>query len=127
MELAKKDGETDVEARYGLPNLYAQGTSKHAKAFNCEQRSHQQIFETFPQVCLLAMVGAVHYPITAALNTCVYTIGRYSMSMAYANADGDAAKRYSSPLARFIWYGYLSTIVVSIVSSISFVVGKPVL
>jgi hypothetical protein len=33
--LAKADGEPDVDERYGLPNLYAQGTSKHAKAFNC--------------------------------------------------------------------------------------------
>lgn len=31
MELAKKDGEKDVEERYGFPNLYAQGTSKHVR------------------------------------------------------------------------------------------------
>ena len=33
-ELAKKDGEKDVDERYLLPNLYVQGTSKHVKAFN---------------------------------------------------------------------------------------------
>jgi len=32
---AKKDGEKDVDDRYGLPNLYAQGTTKNAKALMC--------------------------------------------------------------------------------------------
>ena len=31
---------------YSLPNLYVDGDTKHSKAFNCIQRSHQQIFET---------------------------------------------------------------------------------
>lgn len=44
-EKARKDGEKDVDQRYGLPNLYVEGCTKHSKAFNCVQRSHQQIFE----------------------------------------------------------------------------------
>ena len=51
-ELAKKDGEKDTEERYGLPNLYVDGNTKHARAFNAIQRSHQHIFETFPSVIL---------------------------------------------------------------------------
>ena len=46
IEQAKKDGEENVEERYALPNLYAQGTSKNVKEFNCVQRSHQHMFET---------------------------------------------------------------------------------
>ncbi|CAB9514277.1 Microsomal glutathione S-transferase [Seminavis robusta] len=127
IELAEKDGEKEVKARYGMPNLYAQGTSKNALAFNCVQRSHQQIFETFPQTCLLSMVGAVHYPITIAATLTVYAIGRYTLSMCYAAADGDADKRYSSKLAPWTWYGYISTMVVAAVSGVSFLVGKAVL
>jgi hypothetical protein len=127
MALAKKDGEKDVEERYDLPNLYAQGTSKHAKAFNCAQRSHQQIFETFPQMCMVSMISAVHYPITAAVFAATYFVGRYSMSAGYANEEGDARKRYSSPVAPLIWYGYIGTIVVSVLSGISFVSGGAIL
>jgi hypothetical protein len=43
-------GEKDAEARYSLPNLYVEGGTKWAKAFNCVQRSHQQAFETLPQL-----------------------------------------------------------------------------
>lgn len=123
-ELAVKDGEKDVPERYAYPNLYAQGTSKHAKAFNCVQRSHQHIFETFPQLCLLSMVGAVHYPVTAALGAFTYSIGRVVMSTSYAGAEGDAAKRYESSLAPLVWYGFISTIIVAMASSASFVAGK---
>jgi len=63
IEAAKKDGEKDVEERYGLPNLYAQGTSIHARTFNCIQRSHQHIFETFTQTSISALVGCLSYPI----------------------------------------------------------------
>lgn len=124
---AKTDGEKDVEERYGYPNLYAQGTSKNVRAFNCVQRSHQHIFETFPQICLMSMVGAVYYPITTAATLTSYCIGRYTMSQGYANGDGDASKRYSSALAMFNWYGFLSTLVVAAVSGVSIMTGNPLI
>ena len=119
-ELAVKDGEKDVPERYAYPNLYAQGTSKHAKAFNCVQRSHQHIFETFPQLCLLSMVGAVHYPIAAALGALTYSVGRIVLSTSYAGAEGDAAKRYESALAPLMWYGFIFSVVVAMASSVTF-------
>ena len=127
MKLAEEDGEKEVEERYGLPNLYAQGTSKHAKAFNCIQRSHQHILETFPYLCTISLVGAVHYPITAAAATFAYALGRYSTSSAYANSDGDASKRYSSPFSTFMYYGILANMVVAALSCASFYGGKPIL
>lgn len=42
MEKARKDGEDNVDVRYSLPNLYVDGNTPNAKAFNCVQRSHQQ-------------------------------------------------------------------------------------
>jgi hypothetical protein len=127
IEMAKKDGEKDVEERYDLPNLYAQGTSKHAKAFNCIQRSHQHIFETFPYFCMVSILGAVHYPIMAALGTVTYGIGRLSLSNGYATSDGDATKRYSGSFGWLLWYGLITNIVLSVISCVSFVAGKPIL
>jgi len=120
-ELAKKDGETDVEERYALPNLYAQGTSKHARAFNCVQRSHQHIFETLNQVILTGLIGAVNFPISTAVSTLVYAIGRYSLSNAYADAEGDPSKRYSHPLARYMWFGFLGNTLIAVLSCVKMI------
>lgn len=127
IKLAKEAGEKDVDERYGLPNLYAQGTSKFVTAFNCIQRSHQHILETFPQLCLVSMIGAVHYPLATAVTLSTYCVGRISMSTSYASAEGDASKRYSSSFAVLNWYGFITTIVVALVSSASFIAGKPIL
>ena len=127
MKLAEADGEKEVEERYGLPNLYAQGTSKHARAFNCIQRSHQHIFETFPYLCMLSLVGAVHYPITAATATFAYALGRYHLSIGYANSDGEPSKRYASRFAPLMWYGLLANMVIAGLSCASFYGGKPIL
>lgn len=127
IELAKKDGEKDVEERYGLPNLYAQGTSKHARTFNCIQRSHQHIFETFPYLCIISLVGAVHYPISAGLSCLAYSVGRVALSNGYANSDGDPMGRYASKLAPLMWRGLIASVFISAVSSISFIAGKPIL
>jgi hypothetical protein len=74
-ELARKDGEKDVDERYLLPNLYAQGTSKHAKAFNCVQRSHQHIFETYTQTVLGGLAGMIAFPVCTAFSSMLYAIG----------------------------------------------------
>ena len=115
--LAKKDGEPNVDERYLLPNLYAQGTSKHVRAFNCIQRSHQQIFETFTTVVLSGIMGCISFPICTALSTFTYAIGRYQLSKGYAEAaeessggGPDASKRYKYPLAKFMWYGFLCNV-----------------
>jgi hypothetical protein len=111
IEDAKADGEKDVEERYGLPNLYAQGTSKHALTYNAVQRSHQHIFETFGTVVLTAMVGAFSFPISTALSTLTYAVGRVAFSNAYAKSEGDASKRYSSSkLSKYMWYGIMGNI-----------------
>lgn len=123
-ELALKDGEKDVEERYGLPNLYAQGTSIHAKAFNCVQRSHQHIFETYTQVALAALVGSVSYPLTAAILTTVYAVGRSKFTQGYAASEGDSSKRYASPLAVAMWYGTLSLYVLGFLSSVKMMIGN---
>jgi hypothetical protein len=122
MALAEKDGESDVELRYGLPNLYAQGTSKHARAFNAVQRSHQHILETYPFVVLGGLLATYQFPICATLSTLTYAVGRVILSDNYAKSGGDASKRYTNPLARFMWYGLLTTFFLGMASGIKTVV-----
>lgn len=116
IEMAKKDGEKDVDERYDLPNLYAQGTSKHVRTFNCVQRAHQHIFEGFTQVSISAVAAAMSFPISAAAATLTYTVGRYALSNGYAAGDGDASKRYASPLAKYMWIGMLTNYMLGFMS-----------
>eukprot|EP00574_Skeletonema_japonicum_P014643 CAMPEP_0201714214 /NCGR_PEP_ID=MMETSP0593-20130828/796_1 /ASSEMBLY_ACC=CAM_ASM_000672 /TAXON_ID=267983 /ORGANISM="Skeletonema japonicum, Strain CCMP2506" /LENGTH=200 /DNA_ID=CAMNT_0048203479 /DNA_START=91 /DNA_END=693 /DNA_ORIENTATION=+ len=127
--LAKKDGEPNVDERYLLPNLYAQGTSKHAKAFNCIQRSHQHIFETFTTATLSGIMGAISFPICTAVSTLMYAVGRYQLSKGYAEAGAeeggaDASKRYKYPMAKFMWYGFLGNVLLGMGSCGLIIGGK---
>jgi hypothetical protein len=127
IEAAKKDGEQDVELRYGFPNLYAQGTSKHARIFNCVQRSHQHILESFTQVSIAALAGAVYFPICSAVATLLWLIGRVAFSNCYANKEGDPAKRYSSPFSRLIYYGMMILYLLGFFSCVNMIAGKKLL
>ena len=123
MELAKKDGEKDVEERYNLPNLYAQGTSKHARAFNCIQRSHQHIFETYTAASIMGCTAALSFPLAAAVSTAIYTLGRIKLTQGYydcaAKHGGDASQRYNgSKLSVLMWYGFLGNLFLGTASCI---------
>jgi len=97
--LAKKDGEKDVEARYSYPNLYVDGNTPHAKAFNCVQRSHQQALETLTQMAVFTAVASAVFPVAAGLNMACWWYGRFVWATGYAESGGDASKRYDHPLA----------------------------
>ena len=123
-EQATKDGEKDVEDRYGLPNLYAQGTTKNAKAFNCVQRAHQHIFESLTQVMFASVVAAISYPVTAGVASLLYAIGRFYTSKGYAEGEGDASKRFKyGILGRFMYRGLLINFLLGIISSIKMITG----
>jgi len=127
LENAKKDGEANAEENYSLPNLYAQGFSKHAKEFNCVQRSHQHIFETFTQAITTSLIACVSFPITAAIGSLAYILGRKALSAGYANSDGDPSKRYSSALAPFTWYGLMGNTFLAFLSCVNMIAGKKLL
>ena len=105
-------------------NLYAQGTSKHVKAFNCVQRSHQHIFETFTTVVLGGIAGAVTFPICTSISTLAYAVGRYYLSKGYVECEGDASKRYKYPVAKFMWYGFLGNVILGTASCAFLISGK---
>lgn len=123
MALASKDGEADVPERYDYPNLYAQGTSLHVRAFNCVQRSHQHIFETLTQAMAAAAIAHHSYPLASAVLMALYAVGRYHLSTGYAAAEGDATKRYASSLAFFTWYGLISLHILGALSAAKMVLG----
>eukprot|EP00325_Prymnesiales_sp_UTEX-LB-985_P033210 CAMPEP_0174716880 /NCGR_PEP_ID=MMETSP1094-20130205/25064_1 /TAXON_ID=156173 /ORGANISM="Chrysochromulina brevifilum, Strain UTEX LB 985" /LENGTH=245 /DNA_ID=CAMNT_0015916737 /DNA_START=22 /DNA_END=759 /DNA_ORIENTATION=+ len=117
MELAKKDGEKDCEERYSLPNLYVEGNTKYAKAFNCHQRSHQQAFETLPQFYLFTFSVAFVFPLTAAFNVGLWLYGRMKWSKGYAGSDGDPSKRYDHPLAFLIFASFMSQFLLTLIAA----------
>jgi glutathione S-transferase len=125
IDQAKKDGEENVIERYGLPNLYAQGTSKNAIQFNCVQRSHQQCFEHYTQAVVTGLMGAVSYPLLTAGSSLLYFVGRRAFSTGYAT--GDPKNRYGSALAKYMWYGLLMNHMLGMFSCANWVVGKKLL
>jgi MAPEG family len=124
---AKKDGEQDVEARYNLPNLYAQGTSKAAATFNCVQRSHQHVLETFTQAVVTSLFASVYYPLASAFNAVLYSVGRHAISNGYAASRGDATMRSASPYAILCWYGLFANVLLAGLSCANMVAGKTLL
>jgi hypothetical protein len=117
MTLAQKDGEKDTEARYSLPNLYVDGNTKHSQAFNCVQRSHQQAFETLPQLYAFTFSAALVFPVSAACNVTLWLYGRMKWSKAYAESGGDPSKRYDHPLAFFIFSSFLSQFILAMTAA----------
>ena len=117
MELARKDGEKDVDFRYSLPNLYVDGNTKHARAFNCVQRSHQQAFETLPQLLFFTATAAIAYPLAAAANVALWLVGRVTWTAGYSSSGGDPAKRYDHPLAFLIFASYMAQFFVAMASA----------
>ena len=117
MELARKDGEKDVDARYSLPNLYVEGGTKHARAFNAVQRSHQQAFETLPQLLFFTLVALAAFPLAAAANMALWLLGRVVWSRGYATSGGDAGRRYDHPLAYFIFAFFLAQFFIAVAAA----------
>jgi len=117
MALAKKDGEKDAEARYALPNLYVDGPSAHARAFNCVQRSHQQAFETLPQLLFFTATASIAYPLAAAANVALWLVGRVTWTAGYCQSGGEPNKRYDHPLAFLIFASLMSQLFVAIASA----------
>ncbi|GMI33539.1 hypothetical protein TrCOL_g11579 [Triparma columacea] len=122
-EKARKDGEKDVDQRYGLPNLYVEGCTKHSKAFNCVQRSHQQIFETLAQFITANLIATIYFPISASVSVLVWFVGRVTWAKGYAASEGDPSKRYDSPFAYGIWTGYLSSMLLAVATCVRVIMG----
>jgi hypothetical protein len=115
--LASKDGEKDVELRYSLPNLYVDGTSKNAKAFNCVQRSHQQILETLTMYVFTACAAGIQFPIVTTIICALSLVSRRQWVKGYVESEGDSTKRYSLAFSKFFWQGIFALSFLSFASA----------
>lgn len=124
--LAEKDGEKDVAERYHLPNLYAQGTSKNVLAFNCVQRSHQQILETIPGYFCSVLFTGLEFPITAFVLACLWLYSRIVWVKGYQESIGKPMERYSHPFSGFFWHSMLTLVMTSLMVAIQLVLGRKI-
>jgi glutathione S-transferase len=125
-EMAEKHGEKDTEMRYNLPNLYVDGNTKPARAFNCVQRSHQQMIETLTQFNISAMLSALNYPVVAAFLALLHLISRKVWCRCYAGSEGEPGKRYDHSLSKHIWTSLLGLLILSLLSGMKFFLGNSV-
>ena len=111
MELAKKKGDRDAEARYSHPKLYAEGFSQEAKAFNCHQRAHQQALETYPNFVVCSIIGGIRHPLLTSLAGLLYIVARVKWAKGYATGDPMNRYRASGGWGRHIWTSLLFSFV----------------
>ena len=118
MEKARKDGEKNVDLRYSLPNLYVEGNTKHSKAFNCVQRSHQQQLETIASFSAFVLIGGLSFPVTSGCAGMLYTLSRTFWAEGYAEGEGDASQRYSHPLSGLFWQALLASFLLTMMTCV---------
>jgi glutathione S-transferase len=104
-EKARKDGDTDAEARFSYPKMYAEGFSQHAKLFNCVQRGHQHALESYTSFVLLSLIAGIKYPVTAMVGGILWHVARFSWAAGYAT--GDPKNRYANFFGMGIWTSIL--------------------
>ncbi|KAG7340400.1 MAPEG family protein [Nitzschia inconspicua] len=126
LKLAEKDGEKDVQERYAYPNLYAQGTTKNVRAFNCVQRSHQQVLETFTGYIMTALFAGLEFPITASIFCTLWLYSRSLWVSSYAESEGDPSKRYDKPFSSFFWNAMLVLWMTCNMSAVSMLLGRSI-
>lgn len=71
--------------------MYLNKDDKHAKAFNCVQRAHQNYLEKVPAHYMLCFLSSVSRPELAALAIVVRSLG--FVCYIYGYATGDPKKR----------------------------------
>jgi glutathione S-transferase len=103
-----------------------EGTSKHAKAFNCVQRSHQQMLETLPGYFITVLVTGLEYPVVAFVLASGWLVSRMVWVKGYAASMGDASKRYSHPLSHYFWDFKLGLLAASWLVAVQLVLGRKI-
>ena len=110
---------------HSLPTI-KEGTTKNARSFNCVQRSHQQILETFTGYCVTALIAGILYPMTSFLFCGLWLYSRMLWVSSYAASEGDASKRYDKPFSAFFWMAMLVLWMTSSLVAISMILGREI-
>ena len=105
---------------------FTEGTSKHAKAFNCVQRSHQNILETVPGYFITVMISGLEYPVATFFFASVWLYSRMVWAKGYASGDGDAGERYSHKHSKFFWHCMLALLVMSWLVAMQLLLGRKI-
>lgn len=116
-EKAAKDGDTDAEARFSYPKLYAEGFSQHAKEFNCVQRGHQQALETYPVFLAASLIASIRFPLLSTVAGLLWIVARFKWAQGYAT--GEPSKRYDNFLSKGIWIALIVQLVGAIGSALA--------
>lgn len=103
-----------------------EGTSKNARAFNCVQRSHQQILETLPGYFITVLVSGLEYPVATFVFASLWLYSRSVWVVGYSDSSGDPALRYSHPHSRVFWHCKLALLMMSWFVAIQLLVGKKI-
>jgi glutathione S-transferase len=98
---AIKDGDTDAEARFSYPKLYAEGFSKAAHDFNCAQRGHQHALETYAAFVVLSLAAGIYFPFLSSMGGLLWIIARIKYAEGYST--GEVSSRYRSFWSAGIW------------------------
>ena len=120
-------GDADAEKRFKAPQLYAEGLSDTAIAFNCLQRGHQQAMETLPQFMTMSIIGGFTFPLTVSIFGMLWNIGRVQWALGYEQSAGERYK--GGPLTFFIWVALVVNMFacVLVATDMLFGVGLPLI
>ena len=103
-----------------------EGTSKNARAFNCVQRSHQQILETFTGYLMTALLAGLEFPLSTSFFCGLWLYSRRVWQQGYSTSDGAPGKRYDHPFAGFFWTAMLVVWMLCCLSAISVLLGRKI-
>jgi len=84
--------ELGVPAPYLYADQAVASKDKNAFRFNCAQRGHQNLLESYPFVLTTLAVSAIHFPLVSAGIGAAWTVGALAFSQGYASGDPD--RRY---------------------------------
>lgn len=119
--LSTHDVQTNL---FGCHIVVEEGVSKNVRAFNCVQRSHQQILESFTGYCMTVLFSGIVFPVTTTVFATLWLYSRSLWVAGYAESDGDPSKRYSKPFAKFFWMAMLTLFMTSSFAGISIIAGS---
>jgi glutathione S-transferase len=115
---ALRDGDSDAEARFSYPKLYAEGFSSVANDFNCIQRGHQHALETYPSFLAMSLIAGIKFPMVACISGLIWSIARIKWAEGYAS--GVPSKRNESCWAKGGWMSFITLMVAAVASIFSF-------
>ena len=85
--------------------MYAESSHKHANAFNCVQRAHQNLLENYHVFLMLLALSCIEHPIAGAACGAVRLAGMVAYALGYQT--GDPKKRMNGAFGYLGLFGML--------------------